>query len=421
MALIQKNIWTIFYTLLLCGIGFLGIASYYKWNNVHEHYAEDQINLVKLVGNATHSLLLSQEMILDVLGKQVLRDQNPRMLDELLLINPSVVAFGFVDVEGNYRYINTKFDKAKLPNLRQNPLTQESFEYTLTQNTMVLGRTYYIAASGRWGIPIRKSILDDSGKVLGVMTAGLGIEGAFKIYTESLSLGDYNKVTLIRERDHFIQFQSANTEISKEIYENPLPEAFLNALMDTITHTYAVSKDEIKASERIYTASTRDVTGEEIQFALKYEPRYALWILSDIKETQIVREFIEHFFAYVMLFAIIHVVLFFLFKIISDAENKRRVDLLFQATHDSLTHLPNRAYFQQCIHDWMCESAPPFSLLYIDLDHFKNVNDSFGHHFGDLLLIEFSRRLLQVKSPESIDHSTRRRRVSSLKLRHGYA
>lgn len=267
---------------------------------------------------------------------------------------------------------------------------------------MVLGRTYYIAASGRWGIPIRKSVVDDSGTISGVMTAGLGIEGAFKIYTDSLSLGEYNKVTLIRERDHFVQFQSASREISKEIYENPLPEAFLNALMDAIVQRYAVSKDDIKTSGRIYTASARDVTGENIQFALKYEPRYALWILSDIDETQITREFMNHFFIYILLFVGVHVVLFILFKIISDAENKRRADLMFQATHDSLTHLPNRAYFQQYIHDWMGENAPPFSLLYFDLDHFKNVNDSFGHHFGDLLLIEFSRRLLAVKSPESI-------------------
>ncbi len=402
MALIQKNIWTIFYILLLCGIGFLGVVSYAKWDNVREHYAEDQINLVKLVGNATHSLLLSQEMILDVLGKQVLRDKDPRILDELLLLNPSVVAFGFVDIEGNYRYVNTKFDKAKLPNLRQNPLTKESFEYTLTQESMILGRTYYIAASGRWGIPIRKSVVDDSGKIMGVMTAGLGIEGAFKIYTENLSLGDYNKVTLIRERDHFVQFQSASREISKEIYENPLPQTFFNALMDAIVQRYTVSKDDIKASGRIYTANARDVTGEKIQFALKYEPRYALWILSDIDETQITREFMNHFLSYMLLFVGVHVVLFILFKIISDAENKRRADLVFQATHDSLTHLPNRAYFQQYIHDWMGENAPPFSLLYFDLDHFKNVNDSFGHHFGDLLLIEFSRRLLEVKTPESI-------------------
>ena len=267
---------------------------------------------------------------------------------------------------------------------------------------MVLGRTYYIAASGRWGIPIRKSVVDDSGTITGVMTAGLGIEGTFKIYTDSLSLGEYNKVTLIRERDHFVQFQSASREISKEIYENPLPEAFLNALMDAIVQRYAVSKDDIKTSGRIYTASARDVTGENIQFALKYEPRYALWILSDIDETQITREFMNHFFGYILLFVGVHVVLFILFKIISDAENKRRADLMFQATHDSLTHLPNRAYFQQYIHDWMSENAPPFSLLYFDLDHFKNVNDSFGHHFGDLLLIEFSRRLLAVKSPESI-------------------
>ncbi|AFL68317.1 bifunctional diguanylate cyclase/phosphodiesterase [Sulfurospirillum barnesii] len=402
MALIQKNIWTIFYIILFSGTLFLGIASYNTWHSIDEKYATNQSNLVKLVGNATHSLFLSQEMMLDVLGKQVLKDKEPRILDDLLRLNPSVVAFGFVDVNGTYLYVNSKFDKTKLPNLRQNPLTKDSFEYTLASEKMILGNTYFIAGSGRWGIPIRKSIYDESGQILGVMTAGLGIEGAFKIYTENLSLGDYNKVTLIRERDAFVQFQSSNHKTPKEVYEAPLAESFLKAIFDGITEKYGISLETLKTNGNIYTAKIQHEANACIQIALKYDPRYELWILSQIDETQILHEFFYTFMSYVLIFLLMHGILFLLFRVIAHAENKRSNDLIFQATHDALTKLPNRAYFQQCMNDWIYQDSPPFSLLYMDLDHFKNVNDSFGHHFGDLVLIEFSKRILHVKSENSV-------------------
>ena len=402
MALIQKNIWIIFYSILVSGFLFLGIVSYNKWHSIDEKYATNQTHLVKLVGNATHSLLLSQEMILDVLGKQILKEKDPRILDELLLLNPSVVGFGFVNVDGKYLYINTKFDKTKLPNLRQNPLTKDSFEYTLTQEKMVLGTTYFIAGSGRWGIPIRKSIYDESGQILGVMTAGLGIEGAFKIYTENLSLGDYNTVRLIRERDAFVQFQSSNHKVSKDVYEKPISEHFLKALFEGITAKYGISRETLKTSGQIYTTKIQNDANECIQVALKYDPRYELWILSHIDESQIIHEFSHNFLIYCIMFIVVHSILFLLFKIIATAEHKRHTELMFQATHDSLTKLPNRAYFQQCMNDWIYENAPPFSLLYMDLDHFKNVNDSFGHHFGDLVLIEFAKRILHVMPEKSV-------------------
>lgn len=128
---------------------FLGIVSYTKWNDVHEKYTTNQINLVKLVSNSTHSLFLTQEMMLSILGNQVVKDKNPRILDDLLRLNPSVVAFGFTDTQGNYLYTSSNFDKSKRPSLRDQEVTRDSFDYTLTQEKMVLGRSYYIAGSNR--------------------------------------------------------------------------------------------------------------------------------------------------------------------------------------------------------------------------------------------------------------------------------
>jgi len=133
LAILQKNIWMIFYILLVGALVFLGLISYVKWNSIHEKYATDQMNLVKLVSNATHSLFLTQEMMLNILGKQIVKDKNSRILDDLLILNPSVVAFGFADVEGNYLYASSNFDISKRPNLRTQAVTRDSFDYTLTQ------------------------------------------------------------------------------------------------------------------------------------------------------------------------------------------------------------------------------------------------------------------------------------------------
>ncbi|MGR9000141.1 MAG: EAL domain-containing protein, partial [Gammaproteobacteria bacterium] len=67
------------------------------------------------------------------------------------------------------------------------------------------------------------------------------------------------------------------------------------------------------------------------------------------------------------------------------------------AHYDSLTNLPNRLLLKSRIDHEMIVAErhkKPFALLFIDLDHFKNINDSLGHSIGDQVLIEVGRRLL---------------------------
>jgi len=77
--------------------------------------------------------------------------------------------------------------------------------------------------------------------------------------------------------------------------------------------------------------------------------------------------------------------------------------LAYDAFHDALTHLPNRALFLdrlgQSIDKVKRETKPHFAVLFLDLDRFKIINDSLGHHIGDLLLKEISKRLLDCIRP----------------------
>jgi len=81
------------------------------------------------------------------------------------------------------------------------------------------------------------------------------------------------------------------------------------------------------------------------------------------------------------------------------SERKALMDHLKSvAEHDGLTGLYNRSYFQgemERLVDLTKRTKQPSALLYIDLDHFKYVNDTLGHNAGDRLLIEISTILVK--------------------------
>ncbi len=62
---------------------------------------------------------------------------------------------------------------------------------------------------------------------------------------------------------------------------------------------------------------------------------------------------------------------------------------------DTLTGLPNRRHFESALHgkDRNARAGRGTALLYLDVDHFKRINDRYGHGVGDAVLVEFAQRL----------------------------
>src|SRR5690606_4247640 len=79
--------------------------------------------------------------------------------------------------------------------------------------------------------------------------------------------------------------------------------------------------------------------------------------------------------------------------------------LLRSARHDELTGPPNRRLFQDRLKSALSRSkrrAARTAVLFIDIDKFKEVNDSFGHDAGDSLLQEVALRLKQCLREEDV-------------------
>ncbi len=84
--------------------------------------------------------------------------------------------------------------------------------------------------------------------------------------------------------------------------------------------------------------------------------------------------------------------------------SKANKELANQAVQDNLTKLPNRLYLAEYAHLLFTEhrsNQEKIAFLYIDLDRFKAVNDVFGHHVGDQLLIQLANRMHRLLDQDS--------------------
>ena len=101
---------------------------------------------------------------------------------------------------------------------------------------------------------------------------------------------------------------------------------------------------------------------------------------------------------------------------IVDITERRKAEarIAHMAHHDGLTNLPNRDFYQDHLRQALERSQPGnkrVAVLCVDLDLFKNVNDSFGHPMGDRLLKLVAERLKSRGSRRQSRGPARRRRV----------
>lgn len=94
-------------------------------------------------------------------------------------------------------------------------------------------------------------------------------------------------------------------------------------------------------------------------------------------------------------------------ELVEEIERRKEIEakLYHDAHHDNLTGLPNRAMFTERVKQALARQKrfpkENFALLFVDLDRFKNINDTLGHSAGDEFLLEVSRRITgAIREPD---------------------
>ena len=398
MAALKRNIWTLYFLIVIVGVALLGVSLQQRWRETLSDETAHQLSRAELISQSVHSLFRTQELVLDVVGRELLDSGEPLeerrempLLDSILSVNPALVGFGLARPDGTLVRISTNMDTSRLPNLLENPSTAEGFRQALESDVMVVGRTYYMDALGAWLIPIRKALRADDGSVVAVMTAGLKIGAEGSVLGQDLHDGPEDSVILFREADKYVQFMSREGATPERYSALQINEERLSAQRRDFEERTGKTMADIMASpEAVSFHMTRDQ--RDYLIASTFDARYQIWTVSETRFAPLYRDFMGTLVPYVIGFVLGAWLLYLLFRVIDRAEGERREELLYRARHDDLTGLLNRAGLLDRLEGRLSQ-ARPFSLVVINIDNFSGINDRFGLEYGDHTLVEFGRRL----------------------------
>ena len=401
---VVKNKWIIFYIIAVSAAFVFALFTYMKYSELKNiQYVKNEKDVAN-VDKVTRVFLTQFEVMLQVVGMELANSdlrkecvKNSKMLDDLRALNPLILGFGFLDPHGKLLLTNTNMKPKQVNKLLEDSALKNSLQEVLKSDKLVVGRALYFKSLDKWIIPLRKAIRDKNGKILGIMAVGIINTGKKNLFVNFQLDSDQTIVIVKRFHDGFYRLfhsHAKNDKMYRDFYADVCPNNICQSVLQEVLKRHEIKLEDLLTSKRSFSFDLNDAQGHPIIGALEYDAEYKLWMSVYSSNTKIVKE-IYHDILYLVIFYIVIMIMFyFLFKAIEKYETKKEKDLIFRTTHDMLTHLPNRTYiYENVCHSKKFSMKEGAHIIFMDLDNFKNINDKFGHSFGDKILVKIAKRL----------------------------
>lgn len=400
MAFLQKNICLAFYAVvLLLSVLFAG-ALYFSYLNTHAEVAAHQKSLTQITANSLRSKLREYQVIGDLIVHELsgANHHDIATIDEdfekALEVEPSLISASLFKENGTL--VNSS-DKEFATLLYSRVVEENIIEQCSGNEKLVLGRTFIDAKSDTTVLPIVRCYAQSRQGDTDILVLAINADKGFDFFINSHQDELFYDTYLFRDRDRYFQLAPSSQANNSQIYAYQTPKSVIQQEVDRLVQKVGIPLEQIKRSTEIYLNEHVHPSRQSLS-ATTFIQAYELWLTTEMKLSYINTQFIRKMWALIFLFLGSLITIFMLFRMISVSENKKRQALLFQAHHDSLTRLNNRNYLESQLIQLSEASSLNLSLILIDMDNFKSVNDSYGHALGDMVLKEVASRLRVIAS-----------------------